>query len=92
MNLIIIIQYCTELHEEVGYTAISGFIFLRFFAPAILNPKLFSLRPENPVSHYMNMYMYYNVTCTCVVINCATRTQLSCLQISTCKYLYNSRY
>jgi Ras GTPase-activating protein 3 len=35
--------------EEIGYISISGFIFLRFFAPAILNPKLFGLRPENPV-------------------------------------------
>jgi Ras GTPase-activating protein 3 len=34
--------------EEIGYISISGFIFLRFFAPAILNPKLFGLRPENP--------------------------------------------
>lgn len=26
--------------QEVHYSAISGFIFLRFFCPAILNPKL----------------------------------------------------
>ena len=36
--------------DTVCYTAVSGFIFLRFFAPAILNPKLFHLRPEFPVS------------------------------------------
>ncbi|KAJ3032292.1 hypothetical protein HDV00_007715 [Rhizophlyctis rosea] len=29
--------------EHVRYTAVSGFIFLRFFAPAILGPKLFGL-------------------------------------------------
>lgn len=42
------IKQFPDIHDEVGYTAISGFIFLRFFAPAILNPKLFGLRPENP--------------------------------------------
>ena len=36
--------------DVVCYTAVSGFVFLRFFAPAILNPKLFNLRHENPVS------------------------------------------
>ncbi|KAI9007285.1 hypothetical protein BC832DRAFT_554878 [Gaertneriomyces semiglobifer] len=29
--------------SSVRYTAVSGFIFLRFFAPAILGPKLFDL-------------------------------------------------
>ena len=31
--------------EGVRYTAVSGFIFLRFFAPAILGPKLFGFEP-----------------------------------------------
>ena len=35
--------------EDVCYTAVSGFVFLRFFAPAILNPKLFQMRNEHPV-------------------------------------------
>jgi hypothetical protein len=35
---------------DVRYTAVSGFVFLRFFAPAILNPKLFQMRNEHPVS------------------------------------------
>uniref|UniRef100_A0A4W4FRZ3 RAS p21 protein activator 3 n=1 Tax=Electrophorus electricus TaxID=8005 RepID=A0A4W4FRZ3_ELEEL len=30
------------------YTAVSSFIFLRFFAPAILSPNLFQLRPHHP--------------------------------------------
>ncbi|XP_027422474.1 rasGAP-activating-like protein 1 isoform X3 [Bos indicus] len=34
-------------HEDVKYLAISGFLFLRFFAPAILSPKLFDLRDQH---------------------------------------------
>ncbi|KAJ3188942.1 Ras GTPase-activating protein 1 [Gaertneriomyces sp. JEL0708] len=30
------------------YAAVSGFIFLRFFVPAILNPKLFGLMSDHP--------------------------------------------
>ncbi|CAL4158948.1 unnamed protein product, partial [Meganyctiphanes norvegica] len=32
--------------REVRYSVISGFVFLRFFAPAILGPKLFDLTTE----------------------------------------------
>ncbi|KAH0624566.1 hypothetical protein JD844_032177 [Phrynosoma platyrhinos] len=35
---------------DVRYTAVSSFIFLRFFAPAILSPNLFHLTPHHPVS------------------------------------------
>ncbi|XP_068236209.1 ras GTPase-activating protein 3 [Palaemon carinicauda] len=41
-------------HErEVRYSVISGFVFLRFFAPAILYPKLFDLTTEqiDPATH-----------------------------------------
>ncbi|KAI8590146.1 hypothetical protein BDZ88DRAFT_415699 [Geranomyces variabilis] len=38
----------TEPNQSVQYVAISGFIFLRFFCPAILNPKIFNLIPEQP--------------------------------------------
>uniref|UniRef100_A0A803THC9 RAS protein activator like 1 n=1 Tax=Anolis carolinensis TaxID=28377 RepID=A0A803THC9_ANOCA len=34
-------------NQEAKYIAISGFIFLRFFAPAILTPKLFNLRDQH---------------------------------------------
>ncbi|EGC28522.1 hypothetical protein DICPUDRAFT_160044 [Dictyostelium purpureum] len=34
--------------EITRYTAVSGFIFLRFFCPAILAPKLFELMPDHP--------------------------------------------
>lgn len=33
-------------NKEVRYSVISGFIFLRFFAPAILGPRLFDLTTE----------------------------------------------
>uniref|UniRef100_A0A8C4NBC2 RAS p21 protein activator 3 n=1 Tax=Eptatretus burgeri TaxID=7764 RepID=A0A8C4NBC2_EPTBU len=34
--------------QDVKYTAVSSFIFLRFFAPAILSPNLFHLRDHCP--------------------------------------------
>ena len=34
--------------EEVPYTAVSGFLFLRYFCAAILGPKLFGLWPTHP--------------------------------------------
>ncbi|XP_011784067.1 PREDICTED: rasGAP-activating-like protein 1 isoform X1 [Colobus angolensis palliatus] len=36
-----------EHQQDVKYLAISGFLFLRFFAPAILTPKLFDLRDQH---------------------------------------------
>ena len=33
--------------QDVPYLAITGFLFLRFFVPAILSPKLFALREEH---------------------------------------------
>lgn len=35
-------------NTSVRYHAVSSFIFLRFFAPAILGPKLFELRSDSP--------------------------------------------
>jgi len=34
--------------RSVPYTSVSGFLFLRFFCPAILNPKLFGLLRDHP--------------------------------------------
>ncbi|KFQ29295.1 RasGAP-activating-like 1, partial [Mesitornis unicolor] len=40
-------RFHSAQHKEVRYFAISGFLFLRFFAPAVLTPKLFSLREQH---------------------------------------------
>ncbi|XP_061527376.1 rasGAP-activating-like protein 1 isoform X2 [Phycodurus eques] len=40
-------QFAEPRNEDVKYLAISGFFFLRFFAPAILTPKLFQLREQH---------------------------------------------
>ena len=50
LELVHCLILCLDKQDVVCYTAVSGFVFLRFFAPAILNPKLFNLRHENPVS------------------------------------------
>lgn len=44
--------FCFKIIDDpdVRYTAVSSFIFLRFFAPAILSPNLFHLTPHHPVS------------------------------------------
>ncbi|XP_077456370.1 RAS protein activator like 1 [Stigmatopora argus] len=40
-------QFTQPENEDVKYLAIGGFFFLRFFAPAILTPKLFQLRDQH---------------------------------------------
>ena len=53
----------------IQYTAVSAFIFLILFAPAILDPKLFGLRPEYAVGcHSNNTYgiaLYINIESNC---------------------------
>ncbi|NWU15606.1 RASL1 protein, partial [Cephalopterus ornatus] len=41
-------RFPLEQHEDVRYFSISRFLFLRFFAPAVLAPKLFGLREQHP--------------------------------------------
>ncbi|BFZ18981.1 hypothetical protein BsWGS_22020 [Bradybaena similaris] len=45
-----------ETYEDVPYTAVSGFIFLRFFAPAVMSPKLFSLSDQHPNSKVIRTF------------------------------------
>lgn len=44
------LQYFPD-EREICYSVISGFVFLRFFAPAILNPRLFEItdQPIDPI-------------------------------------------
>ena len=61
------LRECAAKHfphnKEVRYSVVSGFIFLRFFAPAILGPKLFDLTNEPLVSEtfysLINFCFYY---------------------------------
>lgn len=66
------LRQCAARHfpcnAEVRYSVVSGFIFLRFFAPAILGPRLFDLTTEQIVSGHC-LYIYYiaiAVYCCCV--------------------------
>lgn len=58
------LKECAMMHfpenKGVRYSVISGFIFLRFFAPAILGPKLFDLTTQ-PVVRLQTDLSYYNV-------------------------------
>lgn len=47
LRLINFLDNLTLFVQDVKYLAISGFFFLRFFAPAILTPKLFQLRDQH---------------------------------------------
>lgn len=54
------LRECAAKHfpdnKEVRYSVVSGFIFLRFFAPAILGPKLFDLTTEPLVSNVFHCF------------------------------------
>lgn len=50
------IRDCAEdrygiFHRSVAYSSVSGFLFLRFFTPAVLNPKLFGLLKGERLFH-----------------------------------------
>lgn len=60
--------FCFDLDDEdVCYTSVSGFVFLRFFAPAILNPKLFQMRNEHPVSDFT---FFFHITVIAMFHDC----------------------
>lgn len=56
------LRQCAARHfprnAEVRYSVVSGFIFLRFFAPAILGPRLFDLTTEQIVSPIRLLFTY----------------------------------
>ncbi|KAI9861556.1 MAG: hypothetical protein M1813_005166 [Trichoglossum hirsutum] len=37
-----------DFQRTIAYSSVSGFLFLRFFCPAVLNPKLFGLLRDHP--------------------------------------------
>lgn len=55
-ELRLVLKYIRAVAEDrygdflrtVPYTSVSGFLFLRFFCPALLNPKLFGLLRDHP--------------------------------------------
>lgn len=51
-------------NKEVRYSVISGFIFLRFFAPAILGPRLFDITTEQIVSNSEAYYCIFHANTT----------------------------
>lgn len=55
------VQSCAEdrygsFIRTVKYTSVSGFLFLRFFCPAILNPKLFGILNGKSLESTMNSH------------------------------------
>ena len=53
--------------QDVPYLAITGFLFLRFFVPAILSPKLFALREEHS-DQCGERTLNSKVLCVCVCV------------------------
>lgn len=53
------------LWQDVKYLAISGFLFLRFFAPAILTPKLFDLRDQHADPQTSRSLLLLAKVCVC---------------------------
>nr|XP_023670619.1 ras GTPase-activating protein 3-like [Paramormyrops kingsleyae] len=47
-SIVMKMSVCPAGDQDVQYTAVSSFIYLRFFAAAVLTPSLFQLRPHYP--------------------------------------------
>jgi hypothetical protein len=46
--------------RTIAYSSVSGFLFLRFFCPAVLNPKLFGLLKGNQLTHLYHILSFSN--------------------------------
>jgi hypothetical protein len=51
--------YPADKITTVRYTAVSGFLFLRFFVPAILTPKMFGLVDGNCEHSTLEYSIFY---------------------------------
>lgn len=61
-------KFCLKDNEEATLNCISGFLFLRFFCPVILNPKLFNITFD-----HLNDVARRNVTLVCkLILNLST--------------------
>ncbi|XP_055345984.1 ras GTPase-activating protein 3-like isoform X2 [Paramacrobiotus metropolitanus] len=69
---------------EIQYSVIAGFILLRFFAPAILGPKLFALRKEGGCPS--------NVSRTLTLISKTVQSVGNCLSNENNKILFKEPY
>lgn len=68
-------SFISMLHFSAGdphvqYSAVSSFVFLRFFAVAVLSPHTFQLRSHHPVSacpwHHTSMFHKYTGRHICI--------------------------
>lgn len=64
------IRSCAEarfghIMPSVRYSSVSGFLFLRFFCPAIMNPQLFSLTDRTYTLQFLSAILSCNRTFIC---------------------------
>lgn len=46
----VVAKFFPQHEDNIGRLAVSSFLIMRFFSAAILNPKIFGLKRESPVS------------------------------------------
>uniref|UniRef100_A0AAR2LY28 RAS p21 protein activator 2 n=1 Tax=Pygocentrus nattereri TaxID=42514 RepID=A0AAR2LY28_PYGNA len=75
---------------HVQYSAVSSFVFLRFFAVAVLSPHTFQLRPHHPVSVFFlsvflkKMFVFFNVFFFCLYLFILVRYEVKTVCLSAC--------